>query len=219
MSMLSFAIVLCLLLTACGDKKDKEVDDLGTISSISVTQQPTKTEYAVGETFSPSGLEITAHMEDDTTKVLESKHYDLSSPDMSTPGTKTITVTTKSQDKTTSFTITVNPNDGGEEGGERMRFFNAQNGQSIHPRGVTSRQDHLTRNIQFQDYQNTREVNPTRQTQPTRTMNNQSNTNNSQGLNNTQNNTQNTHQNNQLGQGNHSTQNRIANTKTTRQTR
>jgi len=77
-----------------------------TVSSISVNAMPTKTVYTVGEAFSSSGLSIKVNMSDGTSKTVTSG-FTVSSPDMSTAGTKTVTVTY--QDKTTSFTIIVNP--------------------------------------------------------------------------------------------------------------
>ena len=77
-----------------------------TVSSISVQSKPTKTVYTVGETFSSSGLSIKVNMSDGTSKTVTSG-FTVSAPNMSTAGTKTVTVTY--QGKTTSFTITVNP--------------------------------------------------------------------------------------------------------------
>lgn len=76
-----------------------------TVSSISIQSKPTKTVYTVGEKFDISGLAIKVSMSDGTTKTLSSG-FTVSNPDMSTAGTKTVTVTYSG--KTTSFTITVN---------------------------------------------------------------------------------------------------------------
>ena len=81
------------------------------LDSIEVTNQPTKTTYTVGDTFDPAGLEVTAHYTNGgADKVLTSGEYTLSTPDMSTSGTKTVTVTYEEDgvEKTTSFDITVN---------------------------------------------------------------------------------------------------------------
>lgn len=75
-----------------------------TVSSISIATKPTKTEYYVGDTFNSSGLTIKAVMSDGSTQTLTSS-FTVSSPDMSTAGTKTITVTYSG--KTVSFTINV----------------------------------------------------------------------------------------------------------------
>ena len=81
------------------------------LDSIEVTEQPTKTTYTVGDTFNPSGLEVTAHYTNGgADKVLTSGEYTLSAPDMGTSGTKTVTVTYEEDgvEKTASFDITVN---------------------------------------------------------------------------------------------------------------
>ncbi|MCL2442726.1 MAG: bacterial Ig-like domain-containing protein [Treponema sp.] len=75
--------------------------------SISVTRNPDKNGYYINEIFDPAGLIVTAKYSDDTTKPITG--YTLSTPDMSTEGLKSITVTF--EDKTTSFPIFVNPID------------------------------------------------------------------------------------------------------------
>lgn len=75
-----------------------------TVSSISIATKPTKTEYYVGDTFNSNGLSIKAMMSDGTTQTLTSG-FTISSPNMSTAGTKTVTVTYSG--KTASFTINV----------------------------------------------------------------------------------------------------------------
>lgn len=75
-----------------------------TVSSISIATKPTKTEYYVGETFSSNGLTIKSVMSDGTTKTLTSG-FTVSKPNMSTAGTKTVTITYS--EKTASFTIKV----------------------------------------------------------------------------------------------------------------
>ena len=82
-----------------------------TITDITITSLPTKTEYVVNDTFDSTGLEVRAVYTDYSTEILSSSDYTLSTPDMSTTGTKTITVTyTDSNTQTTyttSFDITV----------------------------------------------------------------------------------------------------------------
>lgn len=75
-----------------------------TVSSISIQSKPTKTVYTVGEKFDASGLTVNVTMSDGTTETITSG-FTVSNPDMSTSGTKTVTVTYSG--KTTSFTITV----------------------------------------------------------------------------------------------------------------
>lgn len=73
------------------------------IIKIELTSLPTKLKYKNGESFDSSGLVVTATYDDGT--VQETTNYTLSSPDMSTAGTKTITVTCGTQ--TAAFDITV----------------------------------------------------------------------------------------------------------------
>lgn len=70
---------------------------------IELTSLPVKLKYKDGESFSSSGLIVTAIYDDGTEQ--ETISYTLSSPDMSTAGTKTITVT--SQGQTATFDIEV----------------------------------------------------------------------------------------------------------------
>lgn len=74
-----------------------------TLSSIEVSNTP-KTEFNVGDTFTSDGLALTAHYSDDTTKTINSG-YTVSAPNMSTPGTKTVTVSFEG--KTTTYSINV----------------------------------------------------------------------------------------------------------------
>lgn len=76
-----------------------------TVSSISIQSKPTKTVYTVGETFNSSGLSVKVNMSDGSTKTLTSG-FAISTPDMITAGTKTVTVTYEG--KTATFNITAN---------------------------------------------------------------------------------------------------------------
>lgn len=75
-----------------------------TVTAISVEQEPTKTEYYVGETFNPSGLKVSVNMSNHTVNTITTG-FTLSSPDMSTAGEKTVTVTYEGF--TATFTINV----------------------------------------------------------------------------------------------------------------
>ena len=79
------------------------VNEPVTLSSIAITTQPTKTEYLTGEDLDTTGMVVTATYSDGSS--MEITGYTLSSPDMSTAGEKTITVTY--QRKTATFTINV----------------------------------------------------------------------------------------------------------------
>ena len=73
------------------------------VVKIELTSLPDKLKYKDGESFDSSGLIVTATYDDGT--VQETTNYTLSLPDMSTAGTKTVTVTCGSQ--TATFDITV----------------------------------------------------------------------------------------------------------------
>lgn len=85
--------------------KENVPEPTATISSISVQSKPSKTVYTVGEVFSSSGLVVKVNMSDGTSKTVTSG-FTVSAPDMSTAGTKTVTVTYEG--KTETFNITVN---------------------------------------------------------------------------------------------------------------
>mgnify|MGYP002706049064 CR=1 FL=1 len=73
------------------------------VVEIELTSLPSKLKYKRGESFNSSGLIVTATYDDGT--VQETTSYTLFLPDMSTAGTKTITVTCGTQ--TATFDITV----------------------------------------------------------------------------------------------------------------
>lgn len=75
------------------------------LTSISVNTLPNKTAYFVDEEFDTTGLALLLNYSDDTSKTV-TNGFTVSSPDMTTAGSKTVTVTY--QGKTTTFTITVN---------------------------------------------------------------------------------------------------------------
>ena len=78
-----------------------------TLSSIAIQSNPNITQYAVGDTFVSEGLIVKAIYDNDTYRLVS--NYTLSTPEMSTAGTKTITVTYTEGgvEKTTTFDITV----------------------------------------------------------------------------------------------------------------
>jgi hypothetical protein len=79
-------------------------------TGIAVTTLPSKTTYFVGDTFTPAGMVVTADYNDGSQAVVTG--YNLSSPDMSTGGTKTVTVSYYAEGsgtKTTTFQIMVAP--------------------------------------------------------------------------------------------------------------
>ena len=74
-----------------------------TLQSIAIAVKPGKTSYYIGEAFDKTGLKVTATYSVSGTK--EITKYTISSPDMTTAGTKTVTVSYEG--KTAAFTITV----------------------------------------------------------------------------------------------------------------
>ena len=84
---------------------DFDDDDDVTVSSISVTTQPTKTTYSVGESLDVTGAKITVTYSDTTTEVKDVTAAMCSGFDSSTAGSKTVTVTYGG--KTDTFTVTV----------------------------------------------------------------------------------------------------------------
>lgn len=76
--------------------------DEKTLTSISVTAKPNKLSYLEGESFSKTGLVVTAYYDNDTSAAVS--NYSISGYS-TTPGTKTITVTYNG--KTDTFTVTV----------------------------------------------------------------------------------------------------------------
>lgn len=76
-----------------------------TVSSISITNMPKKTQYYVGDKFDTIGLELKTTYTDGTTEVITSG-FTTSGFSSTSAGTKTITV--EYGGKTTTFTVTVN---------------------------------------------------------------------------------------------------------------
>ena len=74
------------------------------LESIAVSKAPTKVEYNVGDAFDATGLTIKANYNNGTSATL-TEGFTLSEVDMSTAGTKTVTVTYEG--KTATFEITV----------------------------------------------------------------------------------------------------------------
>ena len=77
------------------------------LSSIAVTTMPTKTNYYVGDSLSTTGIKITGTYNNGTTRDVTS-NVTYSGFDSSTAGTKTVTVTSKTNNTIkTSFNVTV----------------------------------------------------------------------------------------------------------------
>ena len=115
-----------------------------TLSSIAVTTQPTKTVYTVGDTFDATGLVVTATYSDGTTAPVTD--YTLSTVDMSTAGTKTVTVTYEGKTATFEITVkeagptvnTVSTETGFVEDGEFISNWNELDATGLGLTGVTA---------------------------------------------------------------------------------
>ena len=96
-------------LASCGEKKPDPTPVVQTLDSISVTKLPTKTVYNVGDTFDPTGLQVTAKYTDGSTKVLVGTDYTLSPTQNLQLGTSKVTVTYEEGGvtKTAEIAITV----------------------------------------------------------------------------------------------------------------
>ena len=108
---LIFTALMCTLtmgLVACGNNaSDTPQVPVATLSSIKLNIDNVEKTFKVGDTFSSAGLVVTAKYSDGSEKAVEAGKYSVSSPDMSTSGTKVVTVTYEG--KTAQYNITVEP--------------------------------------------------------------------------------------------------------------
>lgn len=100
------------------------------LDSVEITKEPSITEFNVNDEFNYNGMELTAHYEDGTSYKVSPTS--VSTPDMSTSGTKTVTVTFEDEgiQKSDSYEITVNESTGIQqsysyEGGNALGYYNA----------------------------------------------------------------------------------------------
>ena len=92
-----------------GQESEMSPSEEATVVSISVTSNPTKTDYSVGEAFDVDGLEVTATMSDGTTKLINNYRLSITNNYVFTKddvGEKEITVA-YSDDITTTFKVNV----------------------------------------------------------------------------------------------------------------
>lgn len=103
------AIQLYKKASSSGDTTEK------TLSSISLNTSSVTTSFEVGDSFSYTGLVVTANYSDNSSATVTPTS--VSSPDMSSAGTKTVTVsyTENSVTKTASYSITVTESSGGDD--------------------------------------------------------------------------------------------------------
>ena len=79
--------------------------NVDTLNSIFIASPPTKTVYNVNDAFATAGMLVMAKYESGSTFTLASDDYTVSTPDMTTSGTKTITVTYNGKTATTNITV------------------------------------------------------------------------------------------------------------------
>jgi len=99
---IGFAVIAVIALTVCGNNND---GGKKTIVDITVTTQPDKIEYNIGEELNLTGMVVTAAYSDGSTQVVSD--YTVSGFVSSTAGQKTVTVTY--EDNSATFTVTVLP--------------------------------------------------------------------------------------------------------------
>ena len=80
----------------------------GDVTGMTIATPATKTAFSVGDEFTSDGLVVKADVEGTGNRELQATEYDVSTPDMSTPGLKTITITSKATTTTSvAYNITV----------------------------------------------------------------------------------------------------------------
>ncbi|GAA1955088.1 Ig-like domain-containing protein [Agromyces allii] len=78
------------------------------VTEITITREPTKTSYQVGEDFDPTGLEVAAAWSDGDSKTLDATEFDLSGFDSAEPGTIEVVVTlTADPTRTATFAVVI----------------------------------------------------------------------------------------------------------------
>lgn len=116
-SVLAAVLVMCALLAGCGPAQDSPSSPVQSggkeVSSIAVSKEPDKTEYAVGETFSAQGGEITITYADGSTETRDMTDSEVSLSEVSiavndaNAASETKTVTVRFGGKSTRFDVTV----------------------------------------------------------------------------------------------------------------
>lgn len=96
-----------LFVISCGESPQKVIDP--TLENISLSGEY-KTTFTVDDAFTYEGLIVTAHYSDSSYKTIEKNDYSVSTPDMSSSGSKEIVVTYLT--KTAKYAITVNEKSG-----------------------------------------------------------------------------------------------------------
>lgn len=83
------------------------VEKSANLESIEVTQMPDKTMYSIGEKLDTTGMAVTGHFDNETSRKLRDSEYTVSGFDSSMPGEKTVTITSKEDNVSTTIKVTV----------------------------------------------------------------------------------------------------------------
>lgn len=108
---LVLALILVVAFTATavfsGCKPDEPTPPAeATVTAITLDTSETKTTFEFGEEFTYEGLKVTAELSDGTKKAVDLKECKVSTPSMTTPGQRRVTVSYEG--KTAQYTITIN---------------------------------------------------------------------------------------------------------------
>lgn len=98
--------VTAIVTTACGESEPSET---ATVVKIKLDTTDVKTEFEEGDDFVFDGLKVIAEMRDGTTNEIALSDCDVSAPDMSTAGVKTVAVTYSGCKATYRVTINAAP--------------------------------------------------------------------------------------------------------------
>lgn len=83
------------------------VEKSANLKSIEVTQMPDKIMYSIGEKLDTTGMTVTGHYDNDSSRVLKENEYTVTGFDSSVPGEKTVTITSKEDSAEASIRVTV----------------------------------------------------------------------------------------------------------------
>ena len=101
----AFVLTLSIgALVACGNTEDAPTGPV--VERISINTENVKKSFELGDTFTYDGLVVTAYYDDDTNKVLQKGEYTVTTPDLTTEGNKSVTVSFGG--KTASYIVAVN---------------------------------------------------------------------------------------------------------------
>lgn len=75
------------------------------LTRIEITSQPDNLTYSEGSTFDPTGMEVTAHYSDGTSRILDDSEYTWSPTEPLSVGNDTVTVTHQSMTDTVTITV------------------------------------------------------------------------------------------------------------------